>query len=491
MQIYILGDNKNSTSDIHNNDQILFYYIIGLYCGCIILSIILYSIFVIIFTKNEKKKSEGNKYRICQICGYTIYSEDIILKKNTPKCECIKLYCKTTKNFCNQSVCNLLSFSEEDTNKDKCCCCCLEYNEKDYEKNKEFFCFCYQAKRKQNWFNKFITNESHIKLFPYMLEYFIIQLTTIGFEEQYVFNVEHDCFDESKNKTSFTKIQCEFKDRGYFLLMFILTFILFFYLTLSFSRFFKNMRTNSETTKSSIDQKLKKKNLTYKISNEILDGAHGVVFFNSIISFIFSILKEIDEEKEIYIINRTNIFILTPILMNKFFYFTLIFYCISYKNLKGFELISSSSLISIYVALWNFAVLVIKSFTGIEILYYIQIAFSSIPSLFAFIFIFIHIGKSFYHCNIIKDFLCIFSFTFLGGGLWFKYNVFEKSYCHNTCKCCRCCCFCLGKECYCDCCCCDQDICCCKCCCFEEDSCCRCLNCFYCCDCCECCESCC
>ena len=494
LQIYILGGNKNSTSNtsnIHNYDQTLFYYIIGLYCGCIILSIVLYSIFVIIFTKNEKKKSKGNEYRICQICGYTIYSEDIILKKNTPKCECIKLYCKTIKNFCNQSVCSLLNFSEEDTDKDKCCCCCLEYNEKDYEKNKEFFCFCYQAKRKQNWFNKFITNESHIKLFPYMLEYFIIQLTTIGFEEQYVFNVEHDCFDESKNKTSFTKIQCEFKDRGYFLLMFILTFILFFYLTLSFSRFFKNMRTNSETTKSSIDQKLKKKNLTYKISNEILDGAHGVVFFNSIISFIFSILKEIDEEKEIYIINRTNIFILTPILMNKFFYFTLIFYCISYKNLKGFELISSSSLISIYVALWNFSVLIIKSFTGIEILYYIQIAFSSIPSLFAFIFIFIHIGKSFYHCNIIKDFLCIFSFTFLGGGLWFKYNVFEKSYCHNTCKCCRCCCFCLGKECYCDCCCCDQDICCCKCCCFEEDSCCRCLNCFYCCDCCECCESCC
>ena len=483
LQIHILGDNKNPASDINNNDQKLFYYIIAIYCGCIILSIILYSIFLTIFTKNEKKKSKENEYSICQICGYTIYSEDIILKKNTPKCECIKLYFKTIKNFCNQSVCSLLTCSEEDDNKDKCCCCCVEYNEKDYEKNKEFFCYCYQAKRKQNWFNKFITNESHIKLFPYMLEYFIIQLTTIGFEAQYVFNVEKDC---NKNNTS-VKTHCEFKERGYFLLFFIVTFILFFYLTLSFSRIFKNMRT----AKSSINKKLKRKKLTYKISNEILDGAHGIVFFNSIISFTLSLLKEINPNKDIYPINRTNIIIIIPILMNKFFYFTLIYYCISYKDIKDFELISSSSLISIYVALWNFAVIIIKAFTHIEILYYIQIAFSSIPSLFAIIFIFISIGKSFYRCNIIKDFLCFFSFTFLGGGLWFKYNVFEKSYCHNTCKFCRCCCFCLGKECYCDCCCCDQDICCCKCCCFEEDSCCRCLDCFYCCDCCECCESCC
>ena len=230
LQIHILGDNKNTTSDIHNNDLKLFYYIIGLYCGCIILSIIIYSIFVTIFTKNVKKKSKENEYNICQICGYTIYSEDIILKKNTPKCECIKLYCKTIKNFCNQSVCSLLTCSEEDTSQDKCCCCCIEYNEKDYEKNKEFFCFCYQAKRKQNWFNKFITNESHIKLFPYMLEYFIIQLTTIGFEAQYVINVEQDCPINNNNdtNTSVEKIHCEFKERGYFLLFFILTFILFF-----------------------------------------------------------------------------------------------------------------------------------------------------------------------------------------------------------------------------------------------------------------------
>ena len=496
LQINILEDNKNSTiSDINYNDHILFQYIIGIYCGCIIMSIILYSIFVIIFTKNEKKKSEGNKYRICQICGYTIYSEDIILKKNTPKCECIKLYCKTTKNFCNQSVCSLLNFSEEDINKDRCCCCCLEYNEKDYEKNKEFFCFCYQAKRKQNWFNKFITNESHTKLFPYMLEYFIIQLTTIGFEEQYTYNFDYNCTNVNNKNTSFfepkteTESGCEFKENEYFLLIFILTFMLFFYLTLSFSRYFKSIRTNYEKKKSLIDQKLMKKKLVYKISNEILDGTHGVVFFNSIISFVFSILKEINDK--FYITDKTNIFILTPILMNKFFYFTLIYYCISYKNLKDFELISSASLISIYVAIWNIAVSIIRSYISLKVLYYIQIVFSSIPSLFVIIAMFILIGKSFLYCNIIKDFLCFFSFIFLGGGLWFKYNVFEKSYCHNTCKCCRCCCFCLGKECYCDCCCCDQDICCCKCCCFEEDSCCRCLDCFYCCECCECCESCC
>ena len=324
-----------------------------------------------------------------------------------------------------------------------------------------------------------------------MLEYFIIQLTTIGFEEQYIINIENDCAGQGKNSTAQENIKCEFKEREYFLFIFILTFILFFYLTLSFSRVFKNIRTNYEAKKSPINQILNKKKLTYKISSEILDGAYGVVFFNSIISFTFSLLKEIDKEKELYLTNRTNIFILIPILMNKFFYFTLIYYCISYNNLKGFELISSSTLISIYVALWNFAVIFIKGVAHIELLYYIQIIVSSIPALFSFIVICIHITKSFIYCNLFKDFLCFFSFVFLGGGLWFKYNAFENSYCHNTCKCGRCCCFCLGKECYCDCCCCDQDVCCCKCCCFEEDSCCRCLDCFYCCDCCECCESCC
>ena len=61
--------------------KLYFECIIGLYCSSIILSISLYSIFVLIFTKNQKTKAGDNVYRICQVCGFVIYSEEITLKK--------------------------------------------------------------------------------------------------------------------------------------------------------------------------------------------------------------------------------------------------------------------------------------------------------------------------------------------------------------------------------------------------------------------------
>ena len=182
--------------------------------------------------------------------------------------------------------------------------------------------------------------------------------------------------------------------------------------------------------------------------------------------------------------------------MSRFFYFTLIYYCLSYRLQKSFDLISSATLISIYLILYDSAISIIKYIFDakkIYILYFIQLIFSSIPTLILAIFIFYRIGKSFLYCTIIKDFLCFLSFFLLGGGLWFKNDVHETSYCSNACECCKCCCcYCIERACYCDCCCCDQDSCC-YCCCFNENSCCycKCCSCFYCCDCCECCESCC
>ena len=146
-----------------------FFIMAGYYGVSIIFSIILYSIFVCIFTKNKKGNNvNGDKYRVCEICGYTIYSEDIILNK-PPCCECCKLiWCGTCHNYLNMIVGSVsFCYDEEEKNEiDICICCqCCDQEEINYNKNKEFFCYCYQAKRKQNWFNKFITSETQKKYF--------------------------------------------------------------------------------------------------------------------------------------------------------------------------------------------------------------------------------------------------------------------------------------------------------------------------------------
>ena len=51
-----------------------------------------------------------------------------------------------------------------------------------------------------------------------------------------------------------------------------------------------------------------------------------------------------------------------PILMNKFYYFTLNYYCIyTSEDIKKFDIIPGSSLISIYISIWDFILSLIKS----------------------------------------------------------------------------------------------------------------------------------
>ena len=221
--------NDNLKKKIYEDENNSFYIIIIIYASCIIISIILYSIFVFIFTKNEKKENtDGNKYRVCEICGYTIYSEDIILNKNPPCCESCKLLCNTTKDclymagfslnkvidFCNLSrrFCKGCfkkykhDYTEDEKNKEYCCFCCCEcsdYKREEYKKNKEFFCYCYQAKRKQTWFNKFLTSDIQKTILPYMVEYFVLQLLFIAFEKQYFsFSAKNESVPPSNNNTN-------------------------------------------------------------------------------------------------------------------------------------------------------------------------------------------------------------------------------------------------------------------------------------------------
>lgn len=429
-----------------------FYCIIILYVISLFLSIVLYSFFVSIFTK-EKDEKEGknenkNSYEVCQICGYYIYSQTII-KNNVgcckTCCKCFKLLCESTKNFCDNagcSLCNILCCDDEDKCKCFCCCCC-DYDEKDYSKDKESFCYCYQAERKSYSCNKYFTNDTQKKLAPYMIEYFYLLFNTLAFEKIY---------EEKKGKYIHIKT---------FISVLVGSFILFFILTLSVAKFIKLVIYVDDED----ENKSKKKGIISKLSNEILDGTHGILFFNGIFSLVFSsfYLSKNKDIKDLFFDKNTNIIIL-PILLNKLFFLTLNYYCTyqtEEKKDQDFELISGSTLISIYLAIFNFIINYIQKIHSDKDLFLIQICFSCLPCLFLAMFIISLIWVLFTKCHFMQILICILSYLLCFGFIWNDYDVF----------------YCLGSTCYCDLCCCDNLSCCyCECC---ED---KCGKCDICCD---------
>ena len=456
--------------------RIFLYYIMGLYASSIIFSIIFYQIFkVTIFEYDEKGEEKKKDISICQVCGYIIYREKSKPNK-PPKRNCFTLCCESIQNCCNTTFCHLFSVCDICKCEPHCSCRCCEYDFEDYNKNKEEFLYCYKTQRKSFWCNKFFSNRIQKKLFPYMIEYFILQLTKIGFEKQY-----------DKHKKSNTDIKI-------WTTIFIFSFILFIYFTLSFS---KMVICNNKLDDDDEDEKynengnkrLSKLEIITKLSNDILNGTHGILLFNGVFSLIFSIfyLSNISEEIKTYFF-KYNI-ILIPILMNKFYFFTLHYYCIyTSEKYQKFEIISNSSLISIYISIWNIILALIKTsipeninsnqFNCDKILYIIQIIFSSIPALGVAVFIVVGLFNSsglyscLMTCNCIecvktfslhKFLFCLVSFILCCGGCWNRLINFQE-YDYNCCgfdDCCdiagNCCdVYCLDNYIYCVCCYCDE-----------------------------------
>jgi len=529
---------KNLIYKDENYDKRLFMlYTMGLYAVSLIFSVLLYQLFKMsIFEYDQEKGNKNNKaINISQICGYIIYTEKkkpkIPAKKN-----CCRLCFESQQNCCNETFCYLLSIIQlgdccncyccydccdcceccecwHDLN-DRCTDCCTDFSEwldnpncycsclckeckydpDDYGKKEEVFRYCYKAERKCLWCNKFMTNDTQKKIFPYMFEYFILQLTTIGFEKHYEIN---------KNQNEHKKT---------WIAVFIGTFIFFFYFTLSFTKFYsdgdkdeiENDKGNEIEKDDEKEKRGEKKNnakkaknrkeMISKLSNDILNGTHGIVLFNSVFSIIFSslYLSNISDNIKKYIFEDNINIIFIPILMNKFYYFTLNYYCIytAEKNNK-FELISTSSLVSFYIIIWNLALTLVKSsipdenkgdsYNYFNILYIIQIIFDSIPSLLVVGYILIMLALSTglinyisYDCDDCQDcrdnffmhkyIFCFCSFFLCFGGLWMKIdNDGEfKCECCNVGDCCdigdSCCnVYCFEDNIYCDCCCCSRN----------------------------------
>jgi len=524
----------------HNDDnfdkRIFMFCIMGLYTFSLILSIIIYQIYKCsIFEYDKKNENKNNKIiKISQICGYVIYTE----KKN-PKVparkNCCRLCCESQQNCCNETFGNLIPLFEcrefclcsicydccdccdccecwhyFNDRCDDCCedccnwcenpdcyCSCMckkcKYDPDDYGKSEEVFRYCYKAERCCSWCNKFMANDTQKTIFPFMIEYFILQLSTIGFEKHY---------EKYKNRNIHRKT---------WILVFIGTFIFFFYFTLSLTKIInaidgdedekdkveeKKEEKFDEIKEDKVEEKEKQNNFKdtlTKISNDILNGTHGIVLFNCVFSLIFSsfyLSNMSDDIKNFFFKDNINI-IFIPILMNKFYYFTLNYYCIytAEKNNK-FDIISTSSLISFYIFIFNLALTFIKSsipddnktgnYNYFNILYIIQIVFDSIPSLLVGVFIFFGLifstglinfdgvcddcedcrERFFMH----KYLFCLTSFFLCFGGLWINIgeNYTLEYECCDVGDCCdigdNCCnVYCFEGNIYCDCCCCSRN----------------------------------
>ena len=478
--------------------------------------------------KGKEKKEEEEKvekkigYKVCEIFGCTFYCEKITLNNNPLCClvECFLLFLLTLldciqlayHSFC-QYLHKMFCFCRVDDDEK------LDFSNMKYvfRKNSECFCYCYQTKRFQYWIHEYLTSDIQKQIFPYMIEYFILKLLTISFEKKYfdLINNENSYpHQNSTNETNYTYFIEEYyyfsnstnngtnnNENGnnilkieelYTMITFIGTFILFFYFTLSIQPIINNFK----------DKKKKNKLVkTMTLSSEILDGTHGLLIFNGFFTLFFSSLYLSDNNNKIF---TKKYLYLVPFLMNKFYYFTLTYYCISYSEAKKkYDLISGSTLISLYLFILEIITSSIRDNSNLKSLYITQIILACLLPCLIFLFYFCSFAiytmctQKFSYCFIFL--LCFLSHICCFGGFywWYIENQLEscmigengdlKCDCEKcNCNSCR-----NSSTCYCcfdflnffkcfDCFCCKNTCCyCCVCCkCYD---CCHCCSCFYCC----------
>jgi hypothetical protein len=370
-----------------------------------------------------------------------------------------------------------------------CTPCNCNCDEIAYDKKDECFCFCYQERRKSNWFYKYINNHITRTIFPYIIEYFCLRFTTIGFERKCKLisrnNIINNTNDTNYNNTNpineteinnstnfiylniFRYLANNFTEEVnndsnsidiIFIYTFLGSFILFFYFTISFSRLIKQTFDRKENPEKRI--------IFVELSEEILLGSHGIYIFNAVFSLVFSIV-ELSTNNLTDIIEKSFNFLFIPILVNKFFYFTINFYILSFlEATKGLDLIPISSVISAYFSIGEIFIDFVGEYPNednIKILYIIQIIFSILGSL---IVIFMICSIFCIFCTslklLFKCLFCCFSFLFCFSGFCFDYEHCDDEESNRCCDCseitynfyyCS-----MNKGvCDCDCCCCDLE----------------------------------
>ena len=331
---------------------------------------------------------------------------------------CFKLLSDSFVSCFNEIICNFFCCGKQCC----CCCCCCECcskkeinnREREYDLKNSYFCYCYKSKRHMKWFNRFIRDDTQMKIMPLLMQYIVIQLNTAAFDKIYEENNEEGTNDFNETRNIFE-----------FVMFFIGSIYIFAYSTYSFGNLYDFLSKGKKEEKDKEKNKFGRS--TEKLSNEILNGTYGVLIFNGFYSFVLSIFCLYNDIKN-------NNYFYIPIFINKFYFFTFAHQCtICTEKDDEINYFTVATLLSIYLLIWDRLIDFYKMIPN-DVLLYIQIIISTG-------IILINCYLLFMLFFLIKR--CLFTFLYLitfpiCGGCWFipcyinnKLDENESEKCNN------------------------------------------------------------
>ena len=267
--------------------------------------------------------------------------------------DCIKnAFCFYCNTICRQNCCNC-----------ECCfdstCCCCDNNS--FKQKEISVCLCYQEKRKSEWFREFLNNDTQKAIIQIVFLMAFFESFIIGLEEIYD---EKNEKDNNKENMALPLL--------YSFLFYILFPIIFYFISPSCIECINKKMLKDNAEHEPLPSFQKAEDIFRRLSILIVIGT--LIFIiptNSIASFIFSILyfknkNSLFEKKEIFI----------PVYFHKYTIFTLSY--LSQSVDEDNELLSSSSLISVYLYIFDLVISGIKQLLPLTGLMVIQILFSSL-----------------------------------------------------------------------------------------------------------------
>ena len=344
------------------------------------------------FTKGENML-KADEFYYKKICGYVFFKEILIEREKRTRCEeacyffrCLANYfcrcfeCITIiivsfrdclkNSFCYicKKKCNCYCYHCECCRGSECCCC----DTNSFGNNEIDFCLCYQEEKCSIWFYDYINNKEQqwLILFIFIIAFF--QFFTIGLEEIY----------DEKNKNNINQENIGFQlflaciiYVGGCLIMVLLMFPFLKYI-------FSNQDEDDYSKIDNIDMItsfLNKANIIKKSSFSFFIGT--IVFIpiaNSISSLIFSI-KYLKDKTSFY----EGKYYYLPIYWNKFSIFILSYLILNQDEEN--ELLSHSTIISIYLYILELIISGIKKIFSINALIIIDLVFSGIMVIILFL----------------------------------------------------------------------------------------------------------
>ena len=421
--------NSNETITINNDSyKEIYLYIILTYIFSLFINVfLLYSLVINCFFLNKKKECcecDGNNdcnccvWKIaCEICGCIIYFERIILdEEKTNNHGCCKLCCESLNKYCNDIICNICNCRKNKENK---LCSRCQFNENDFDKEKQCFCYCFQTKGFCFWINKYLINKTQKEIIFCMILFLISRLSIIGSLKNY---------EDELGKKSISK-----EVKVYMInIAFLFSTLLFIFLLYIFFNYLTNI-------KEDIIEKIEKLNLNNNFTRVIILCLIAFVsFFLILCGLIYSLEilffgfdfniwddKQFAKDNDLYAIAIANAFY--NLLINC--------YClIISKNQIDLELIfSQTKLVTVYLFIIDGTIFFIqKLLQNNDNLLIFQLVITSIFSIPMFIFFLRLFCLLFFKLsNLYNKGTCYFHFCCCN----------EKSCCYRECcilKCSKC-----------------------------------------------------